>query len=86
MININNYIEEYNKWKYKVNSYIYKILRKNSEEINDMDYRYYYNNNYEPYIVSVLSIIQSEEFSKGVIYESFVIPFNNKTILIKVKN
>ena len=84
-MNIDNLNKNYDEWKCDVNNYIFKILRKNSEEINDIDYRYYYNNNYEPYIVSVLSVIQSQEFTNGLIYESFVVPFKDKTILVKVE-
>ena len=84
-MNIGCINKNYDEWKEKVNKYIFKILRKNSEEINDIDYRYYYNNNYEPYIVSVLSVIQSQEFTNGLIYESFVVPFKDKTILVKVE-
>jgi|SaaInlStandDraft_2_1057019.scaffolds.fasta_scaffold544471_1 hypothetical protein len=84
-MNIGALNKNYDEWKDKVNNYIFKILRKKSEEINDIDYRYYYNNNYEPYIVSVLSVIQSQEFTNGLIYESFVVPFKDKTILVKVE-
>ena len=82
---MNNYKNNYNLWKNKVNNSIKKILHKDSDEINDIDYRYYYNLNYDPYIVSVLSILQSKEFTEGLIYESFIIPFKNKTILVKLK-
>jgi len=78
--------KNYKLWKTTVNKYIKKILHKDSDEINDIDYRYYFNLNYDPYLVSILSILQSREFLDGLIYESFIIPFKNKTILVKLKN
>lgn len=80
---LNYLLNDYNEWKKEVNKYTLKILHKYTYDLQDIDFRYFFDKLYHPYLVSILCILQSEEFKKGEIYESFIIPIDNEIIVIK---
>lgn len=80
---LNYLLNDYDIWKKQVNKYTLKILNKYTDDLPDLDFRYFFNKLYHPYLVSILCILQSNEFRNGKIFNSFIIPINNKIILIK---
>ena len=79
-----NYVlNDYKKWKSQVNIYTFNILGKYTDDLLDLDYRYFFEKMYHPYLMSILVVIQSEDFKKGNILNSFIIPIENKVIFIK---
>ena len=73
----------YKKWKNEVNKYTNNIVKKNTEDMYDIDYRSLYNRKYHPYLTAVIAVLQSKEYKKGEIYESFIIPTDKMIFLIK---
>jgi hypothetical protein len=79
-----NYVlNDFKEWKDHVNKYTFNILGKYTDDLSDLDYRYFFKKMYHPYLMSILTILQSDEFKNGKILNSFIIPMENQIILIK---
>ena len=76
--------KEYEDWKFIVNKYIYNFVKKESQDINDIDYRYLYNNNYHPYLAAIVAVLNSREFKENKLFESLIIPTDK--LILKIKN
>lgn len=75
--------DNYDLWKAVVNSYVYKIIRTRTDDI-PIDLKRLYKKNYHPYTAAVLVILKSNEYKTNKIYNSFVIPYESKLIIVEL--
>lgn len=74
---------KYIKWKKSVLNNIYKIIR-NIPNYIENELEDLYKSKYHPYTASIIIILKTEEYKKGKIYHSFVIPYNSKIVIYNV--
>lgn len=72
----------YKIWCLKVNGIIHKIMRKKIKITYDLSKLY--KNNYHAYTAAIYNIIESDEYKNNKVYEDFVIPYENKIVIVKI--
>ena len=82
----NNRKIQFNDWHGMANDYTNRIIgqRIYQTNISAHDIVTMYLNGVHPYFAAVKAVVSSDEFRKGKIYESFVIPKKDATCLIRV--
>jgi hypothetical protein len=75
--------KDYLFWRSQVFNYLFKIIRKIPNDFDNIELETLYEDNYHPYVACVMCILESKDIDTKKIYESFVIPYENKIVIVE---
>lgn len=75
--------DRFNEWRIAVINNLSKIIKNIPNNI-DIELTKLYNNCYHPYTAAIILVLKSDDYKKGNIISSFVIPYDTKVIIYMV--